>query len=170
MTRRYTKDLAAKSDFDNMLAEAEEIEQIVLRWLQQCQPAAKWLKAEGNHPQFDMMNCMFDKVEVKYDKKFINTGNLYIEENLLKESTCDYLIVVTHQDKGVTYAHIIWFDKLKTLCRVLWGEGKRFIRGGEFGLMDGMLVSQDRLSGRPWHAYIVLEANIKPLSDIICIC
>ena len=78
------------ADWEGDLAWGEELEQRVITMFA---PKHKLVKAEGNHPDWDLQcsECGIT-IECKRDKVAETTGNFCFETKLLRTSLADYLI------------------------------------------------------------------------------
>ena len=78
------------ADWEGDLAWGEELEQRVIKLFA---PKHKLVKAEGNHPDWDLQcsECGIT-IECKRDKVASKTGNFCFETKLLRTSLADYLI------------------------------------------------------------------------------
>ena len=100
----------------------------------------------GNVKELELAKIFNDKtIEVKYDKKALETGNFFIEyesrgkKSGISNSESDYYCFCTHN----TF-HIISTEELKKRCRKYLNTD-RDVRGGDSNTSKGILLPLNEL-------------------------
>lgn len=116
----------------------------------------------------DFVNKLFTnggKIEVKYDRKAHETGNLFVEvfsrdkPSGISTTKANYWIFVIDKSQ---YAIILNIEKLKKLCRLKYKEGG-YVLGGDENTSKGILIPINLITGQKYS----VNKNRKDYSDKI---
>jgi len=175
----YTPEERAASSFKDDLAGALPAEQLVFEVFSRLERGNCWyVQSEGYEPRGDMF-CSHCRtwVEVKYDKLYGKTGNVFIEVDTLKHTEAKYFVVAVEdwEKDGNDYKptgsispflYVMKFEDLRELCRDLYRKGKKPIAGGEFKKMQGYPVPLKTLQRADWCITVHAKASKQPIGEL----
>jgi len=169
----YTPEERAASNFTNDLADAIPAEELVLTVFGRLNRECWYVHSEGYEPRGDMFcgHCQ-TWVEVKYDKLYGKTGNVFVEIDTLKHSQAKYFVFVVEKWATINggwkatgqlseFIYVMDFEKLREACRNLYAKGQKPIAGGEFGKMQGYALPLKTLQKADWVVTIMTKATDK---------
>lgn len=171
----YNDEERAASNFKNDLAGAQPAEQLVLEVFSRLNKECWYTASEGYEPRGDMY-CSHCRqwVEVKYDKLYGRTGNIFIEIDTLKHSEATYFVVAVEdwRDGKPTgnispFLYVMKFEDLRQACRELYRQGKKPIAGGEFKKMTGYPLPLKTLQKADWVATVHVKASKAPIVELL---
>lgn len=169
----YTPEERAASNFTNDLAGAIPAEELVLTVFGRLNPQCWYVHSEGYEPRGDMFCSHCNEwVEVKYDKLYGKTGNVFVEIDTLKHSQAKYFVFVVEKWATINgewkatgeisdFIYVMDFEKLREACRNLYAKGQLPVKGGEFGKMQGYALPLKTLQKADWVVTIMTKATDK---------
>lgn len=170
----YTAEERAASTFNDDLAGALPAEELVLAVFGRLNRECWYVHSEGYEPRGDMFCSHCNTwVEVKYDKLYGKTGNVFVELDTLKHSEATYFVFAVEewgkaangnwkpQGNISPFIYVMDMEKLKEACRNLWRQGKKPVAGGEFGKMQGYALPLKTLQKADWVVTIMTKATDK---------
>lgn len=173
MGAAYTAEERAASSFKDDLAGAIPAEELVLAVFGRLNPQCWYVHSEGYEPRGDMFCSHCNEwVEVKYDKLYGKTGNVFVELDTLKHTEAKYFVFVVEKWANVggdykatgqlsEFIYVMDMEKLKEACRELWRKGQKPKAGGEFGKMQGYALPLKTLQRADWVVTIMTKATDK---------
>ena len=175
----YNDEERAASNFANDLAGALPAEQLVLQVFSRLNKTCWYTPSEGYEPRGDMYcsHCQ-EWVEVKFDKLYGRTGNLFVELDTLKHSQAKYMAFVVEEYETVgdirkpsgklsPFIYVMDFNQLRNACRKLYASGKLPIAGGEFKKMQGYPLPLKTLQKADWCITIHAKASREPIAELM---
>lgn len=174
----YNAEERAASNFANDLAGAQPAEELVLNVFSRLQKDCWYVPSEGYEPRGDMF-CSHCRtwVEVKYDKLYGRTGNIFIEVDTLKHSEATYFVVAVEEWENAgdvrkptgrisPFLYVMQFKDLREACRDLYRKGKKPVAGGEFKKMQGYPLPLKTLQKAPWVITVHTKASNATIAEL----